>query len=136
MDILLINPGKIRHGYVTEHLGIASLKSYVQSVGFEAESLDMAIEYSSVPGVSSITAFAAATGISLSGGIEISDGSENTALLRMKVRRPRETADNLKKSGYTTFILAEKMYMDGQKIYYTGDLPEESPYFSILYAGK
>ncbi|WAI01738.1 cobalt-factor II C(20)-methyltransferase [Methanogenium organophilum] len=94
------------------------------------------IEYSTVPGVSSITAFAAATGLSLSGGIEISDGSENTALLRMKVRRPRETADELKKSGYTTFILAEKMYMDGQKIYHTDELPEESPYFSILYAGK
>lgn len=94
------------------------------------------IAYSTVPGVSSITAFAAATGISLSGGIEITDGSENAAMLRMKVRRPRETADELRKSGYSTFILAEKMYMDGQKIYRDDELPEESAYFSILYAGK
>lgn len=94
------------------------------------------ITYSTVPGVSSITAFAAATGISLSGGIAITDGSEQTGMLRMKVRRPRETADELRKSGYTTFILAEKMYMDGQKIYQTDELPEESAYFSILYAGK
>jgi precorrin-2/cobalt-factor-2 C20-methyltransferase len=94
------------------------------------------IEYCSVPGVSSITAFASATGISLSGGIEITDGSDRTALIRMKVRRPREMADELRKSGYTTFILAERMYMDGQKIYHADDLPEESAYFSILYAGK
>jgi len=94
------------------------------------------IEYSSVPGVSSITAFASVAGITLNGGITISDGSENTATLRMKVRRPRETADELRKSGYQRFILAEKMYMDGQKIYQTDELPEVSPYFSILYAGK
>ena len=94
------------------------------------------IAYSTVPGVSSITAFAAATGISLSGGITITDGSEQTAMLRMKVRRPRETADELRKSGYSTFILAERMYMDGQTIYQTDELPEESAYFSILYAGK
>ena len=49
MDILLINPGKIRHDYITEHLGIASLKSFVNSRGFEAETLDMAIESLSVP---------------------------------------------------------------------------------------
>ena len=77
-----------------------------------------------------------ATGISLSGGIGITDGSDQSALLRMKVRRPRETADELRKSGYSTFILAERMYMDGQRIYGTDDLPEESAYFSILYAGK
>ena len=94
------------------------------------------IECSSVPGVSSITAFASATGISLSGGIGITDGSDQSALLRMKVRRPRETADELRKAGYSTFILAERMYMDGQRIYGTDDLPEESAYFSILYAGK
>ncbi|KAF1076382.1 cobalt-factor II C(20)-methyltransferase [Methanogenium sp. MK-MG] len=94
------------------------------------------IAYSTVPGVSSITAFASAAQISLNGGIEITDGSENTATLRMKVRRPKEMADELRKSGYTTFILAEKMYMDGQKIYQTDELPEESAYFSILYAGK
>ncbi len=48
MDILIINPGKIRHDYITEHLGIASLKSYACSKGFKAETLDMAIEEISV----------------------------------------------------------------------------------------
>ena len=44
IDILIVNPGKIRHDYVTEHLGIASLKSFVQSRGFSADTLDMALE--------------------------------------------------------------------------------------------
>jgi radical SAM superfamily enzyme YgiQ (UPF0313 family) len=48
MDILLINPGKIRHDYYTEHLGLASLKAYVQSRGFKVDSLDMAIDCLSV----------------------------------------------------------------------------------------
>ncbi len=48
MDLLLINPGKVRYDYVTEHLGIASLKSYVISQGFSADTLDMAIEELSV----------------------------------------------------------------------------------------
>jgi anaerobic magnesium-protoporphyrin IX monomethyl ester cyclase len=48
MDLLLINPGKIRQDYITEHLGIASLKSYVISQGFTADTLDMSIEELSV----------------------------------------------------------------------------------------
>ena len=48
MDLLLINPGKIRHDYLTEHLGIASLKSYAISKGFSADTLDMSIEELSV----------------------------------------------------------------------------------------
>lgn len=94
------------------------------------------IEYGSVPGVSSITAFASAAGISLNGGIEISDGSETNCRIMLKVRKPKQKAEELKQAGYRNFILAERMYMSGQKIYRNGDLPEESAYFSILFAGK
>ncbi len=48
MDLLLINPGKVRHDYVSEHLGIASLKAYTQQQGFEVDAIDMAIESLSV----------------------------------------------------------------------------------------
>ena len=44
IDILIVHPGKIRHGYITEHLGIASLKSFVQSRGLSADTLDLAVE--------------------------------------------------------------------------------------------
>jgi anaerobic magnesium-protoporphyrin IX monomethyl ester cyclase len=48
LDILIINPGRVRHDYMTEHLGIASLKSFVSSRGYDADSLDMAVECLSV----------------------------------------------------------------------------------------
>jgi radical SAM superfamily enzyme YgiQ (UPF0313 family) len=48
MDILLIHPGEIRHDYITEHLGICSLKAYINSQGYQADTLDMAIESISV----------------------------------------------------------------------------------------
>jgi len=44
MDILIINPGNKDSLLVTEHLGIASLKSYVIHKGFTADVLDMTIE--------------------------------------------------------------------------------------------
>jgi len=45
LDILLINPGQVDKNYVTEHLGIASLKAYLVYRGFSADILDMAIEH-------------------------------------------------------------------------------------------
>lgn len=67
LDILIINPGKVRHDYMTEHLGIASLKSYIISRGYTADTLDMAVECLSVKdGVMRITALQPETiGISL-----------------------------------------------------------------------
>ncbi|MGD9900470.1 MAG: radical SAM protein [Calditrichaceae bacterium] len=44
MDIVLVNPGDSRFEQITEHLGIASLKSFVNSRGFKADTLDMAVE--------------------------------------------------------------------------------------------
>ena len=52
------------------------------------------------------------------------------------MRKPRQKAEELKKEGYSNFILAERMYMSGQKIYRNDNLPEESAYFSVLFAGK
>lgn len=98
------------------------------------------IGYGSVPGVSSITALASAAGISMNGKIEISDGPEKEtgtdSKIMLKVRKPKMRAEELKKNGYKNFILAERMYMEGEKIYRNDDLPEESAYFSIMFAGK
>ncbi len=48
LDILLVHPGKVRHDYLSEHLGIASLKAYVSSRGYSADTLDLAVEYLSI----------------------------------------------------------------------------------------
>ncbi len=88
-----------------------------------------------VPGVSSITALTSVTGIPINAGFHVSDGSPERARIQMKVTRPRQTAEQLRAEGYTRFILVERMYMDGMKVW-EGDLPEESNYFSLLFAEK
>ncbi|WOF15828.1 cobalt-factor II C(20)-methyltransferase [Methanoplanus sp. FWC-SCC4] len=92
------------------------------------------IEYETVPGISSITAFASASGVSVNGGITITDGSDVNSRIMLKIRNPKETAESLKSEGYNEFVLAEKMYMKDQKIYKNEELPENSAYFSVMFA--
>lgn len=94
------------------------------------------ISFDTVPGISSITAFASATGIAINGGVEISDGSEINSKLMLKVRKPKDMSVKLKAEGYNEFILAEKIFMKEQNIFRNGEIPDESPYFSILFARK
>lgn len=48
MDIQILNPGASQKEFKTEHLGIASLKAYLNYKGFNADTLDMAIEELSI----------------------------------------------------------------------------------------
>ena len=88
-----------------------------------------------VPGVSSNTAFASVAGVTLSGGFSVSDGKGERGRILLKVRRPREEAMRLAGEGFREFVLVERMFLDGEKVY-RGELPEESTYFSILYAER
>ncbi|MDD5418352.1 MAG: cobalt-factor II C(20)-methyltransferase [Methanomicrobiaceae archaeon] len=88
------------------------------------------------PGISSITAFASVAGVPVSGGFLVSDGSAPESRIFMKVRRPAELASRLKAEGYVECILVERMFLEGQKIYRNGGFPEESDYFSIMYARR
>ncbi|MGV8108243.1 cobalt-factor II C(20)-methyltransferase [Methanospirillum sp.] len=94
------------------------------------------ITVSTVPGISSITALMSETGLPITGGFCVTDGSEIKSQIRMKVRKPRELAEILRKDGYSRFALVERMYMDGMQILTGEDLPEESNYFSLLYAER
>jgi len=94
------------------------------------------ISIATEPGISSITAFAAAAGISLNGGFVVSDGAEPDARILLKVRRPREKAAELRKNGYTDFALVERMYFPDMKIYRNDELPEQSDYLSVMYAKR
>lgn len=94
------------------------------------------IECATVPGISSITAFASVAGIPVSGGFSVSDGSGQDAVILLKVRRPQETAAELEKEGYREFVLVEKMYMEGERVYRNADLPDRCPYFSVMFARR
>jgi precorrin-2/cobalt-factor-2 C20-methyltransferase len=95
-----------------------------------------AIQYSTEPGISSITAFAAASGISLNGGFIVSDGQDPDSRILLKVRHPREKADELRREGYREFILVERMYFPDMKVYRNENLPETSDYLSVMYARR
>jgi precorrin-2/cobalt-factor-2 C20-methyltransferase len=94
------------------------------------------IEYRTEPGISSITAFAAAAGISLNGGFTVSDGPEPDSRILLKVKHPKEKADELRREGYREFVLVERMYFEDMKVYRNNDLPEKSDYLSVMYARR
>ncbi len=94
------------------------------------------IRVATVPGISSITAFASVANVPVAGGFVVSDGREPEARIIMKVRRPAEMAAALRAEGFFEFVLVERMYMEGQRVYRDDDLPEESDYFSVLFARR
>lgn len=94
------------------------------------------IQYRTEPGISAITAFASAAGISLNGSFIVSDKGAPDARIVLKVRRPRERAETLRKEGFNEFVLVERMYFPDMKIYRNDDLPEKSDYLSVLYARR
>jgi precorrin-2/cobalt-factor-2 C20-methyltransferase len=95
-----------------------------------------AIEFRTEPGISSITAFAAASGVSVNSGFSVTDGSEPGAGIFLKVRSPKKKAAELQKEGYQTFVLVERMFFSDMRVYHDNELPEKSDYMSVMYARK
>jgi precorrin-2/cobalt-factor-2 C20-methyltransferase len=93
------------------------------------------IACTTVPGVSSITAFASVAGVSLSGGFAVSDGGRERCRILLKVRHPREEAKRLAEEGFRRFVLVERMFLDGERVY-RDELPESSTYLSVLFAER
>jgi precorrin-2/cobalt-factor-2 C20-methyltransferase len=94
------------------------------------------IQYRTEPGISAITAFASAAGVSLKDGFTVSDGGTPGAQILLKVRNPKKRAEELRKEGFREFILVERMYFPDMKVYHTDDLPEKSDYMSVMYARR
>jgi len=94
------------------------------------------IEYRTEPGISSITAFAAAAQVPVNAGFTVSDGTVSDTQILLKVRRPKERAGQLRAEGYREFILVERMFFPDMKIYRNDSLPEKSDYMSVMYARK
>ncbi len=93
------------------------------------------LSISTIPGVSSITALTSITGIPINGGFIVSDGSPIKAKIQMKVTQPQKAEAELREEGYNRFVLVERMFMEGMKVW-EGELPEKSNYFSLLFAEK
>jgi len=94
------------------------------------------IECRTEPGISSITAFAAAAHVPVNAGFTVTDGTLSDAKIFLKVRRPQERADKLRAEGYREFVLVERMFFPDMKVYRNHELPEKSDYMSVMYARK
>ena len=66
----------------------------------------------------------------------VSDGQMCDSRILLKVRRPKEKAEELRTQGYRDFILVERMYFADMKVYRNEELPEESDYLSVMYARR
>lgn len=93
---------------------------------------DIIIE--TIPGISSITAFASRIDVGIDRSFMVSDGSPVGSKIVLKTRTPKKIRDDLIEEGYIDFIFAEKLFSDDEHV--TDEIPDKGDYFSILYASK
>jgi precorrin-2/cobalt-factor-2 C20-methyltransferase len=90
-----------------------------------------------VPGISSITAFASRADISIDSSFQVSDGSPFTDRIILKAVRPGEIIKALYKEGFEDFILARRLFTDNEEIIKNiENMPDIGDYFSIIHARK
>ncbi|MDD2440186.1 MAG: cobalt-factor II C(20)-methyltransferase [Methanosarcinaceae archaeon] len=95
------------------------------------------VEFATVPGISSITSFAARTDVAVETSFEVSDGSEIGHKVHLKARHPKKILEKMEAEGYKDFIFAERLFSEKEVIIKEKDkIPEEGNYFSIIYAKK
>ena len=95
------------------------------------------VETATIPGISSITSFAARTGAEVDASFEVSDGSDSKYKIRLKAGRPLEIIDSFKKEGYSKFTFAERLFSQDEVIVKEQEkIPEKGNYFSIIFAEK
>ena len=95
------------------------------------------IGITTLPGISSISSFAARTTVAIDSSFEVSDGTCVRSKIILKARRPLEIVNSLADEGYDEFIFAEKLFSGEEKIIKTREnIPEKGDYFSIIYAKK
>ena len=95
------------------------------------------VEFTTIPGISSITSFAARANVAIDTSFEVSDGSESRSKIVLKARRPLDIVDSLSRDGFDEFIFAEKLFSGEERIIKTReDIPAKGNYFSIIYAKK
>jgi precorrin-2/cobalt-factor-2 C20-methyltransferase len=95
------------------------------------------VETATVPGISSITSFAARTDVAVESSFEVSDGSDIGYIIHLKATQPRKIMEQLEAEGYREFIFAEKLFSDSEQIISKKEeIPEKGNFFSIIYGKK
>ncbi len=115
-------------------LGDATLYSTFSQLAEEVLKLNPKVEIEIVPGVSSVSAALAKMKVFVTKSILITTDFEPEVVAVMKAKRSREVSERLKKEGYGDIRIAQRLYMDGEKI--SDEIPEFADYLSILVGVK
>ena len=95
------------------------------------------VETDTIPGISSITAFASRTRTPVYSSFEVNDGSQIDSKIVLKAKHPRVIMDNMRKEGFTDFAFAQRLFMENEVVIRDNDkIPENGNYFSIMYGKK
>lgn len=95
------------------------------------------VEMATIPGISSITSFAAQTGAEVDSSFEVSDGSDSKYKIRLKANRPQAIIEDFEKEGFNKFTFCERLFSDREVIIEGKEnIPEKGNYFSIVFAEK
>ena len=92
------------------------------------------IEISTIPGVSSVTAYASRTNTSIESSFIVSDGSPVRTKIVLKSKHPEDIKKTLMEEGFNEFIFAQRLFMDNEKI--TDQIPQTGDYFSLMEAKR
>lgn len=92
------------------------------------------LEITTIPGVSSITAQAARTNISMDSSFVVSDGSPVNTKIILKSKHPEDVKKTLIEEGFNEFIFARRLFMEDELV--TGEIPEKGDYFSLVVAKR
>ena len=92
------------------------------------------IEISTIPGVSSVTAYASRTNTSIESSFIVSDGSPVRTKIVLKSKHPQDVKKTLMEEGYNEFIFAQRLFMDNEKV--SGRIPQTGDYFSLMEAKR
>lgn len=97
------------------------------------------LEVETIPGVGVVSALASRFGIGLDRTFQVTDGSLLDSVIRMKANRPKIMAQELEALGFDLFILGTRLCTPEERIIHSKlarDMPEDSDYFSVLYAWR
>lgn len=123
-------------------IGDIMVYSTFQHIVEEIKEIDSSIKIITIPGISIFTSIFSKIDTFVDQPMLITTqkkisedyagGSGEKVIVVLKVKKPWDIIDDLKKYGYNDFVLVKRAYMDDEEILYNRDIPKESDYFTTL----
>ena len=120
-------------------LGDAAFFSTFQHIATKTRQKNPDVKIQMVPGVPSFTAVFSRLNLFVDAPFLVTTpdmGRVEYAII-LKAKKPAEVAEGLANAGYKQFVIAERIFMDGEKVEiasHAGEVRERADYFTLLVA--